>query len=69
MQRRVAEVMTEELRGWIDDALKGMLEPGKIMAFIQSMGIDFSHLQSAMQGAPGFDPYQVLGLEKSATDE
>ena len=69
MQRRVAEVMMEELQGWIDDALKGMLDPGNIMAFIESMGIDLSRLQSAMQGAPGLDPYQVLGLDKSATDE
>jgi len=69
MQRRVSEVMMEQLQGWIDDTLKGMLDPGKIMAFIQSMGIDLARLQSAMQGAPGFDPYQVLGLDKSATDE
>jgi len=69
MQRRLAEVMMEEFQGWIDDTLKGILDPGKIMAFIQSMGIDLTRLQSAMQGAPGFDPYQVLGLDKSATDE
>jgi DnaJ-domain-containing protein 1 len=69
MQRRVLGVVMEEMQGWINDLLQGMLDPSKIMEFMRSMGFDPSQLPGVMSQQPGFDPYQVLGLDKSATDE
>jgi preprotein translocase subunit Sec63 len=63
------KVLMEELQGWVNDLMKGMLDPSKIMGFIRSMGFDPSKLSGMMSQQPGFDPYQVLGLDKSASDD
>ena len=60
----------EEMGKWTQDLLKDAFDPGKMMDFIRSMGIDMSQLLPGMVGQqPGFDPYRILGLEKSASDE
>lgn len=60
----------EEMQGLVDALLKDSLDPRKLMHFIRSMGIDMSQLLPGMVGQqPGFDPYRILGLEKSASDE
>lgn len=69
MFQRMMGVGIEELQGMISDALSGMLDPGKLMGFIRSIGIDSSQLPGIMSQQPGFDAYQVFGLEKSASDE
>jgi len=69
LQQKILRLVTEELQGWLNDLMKGMLNPGRIMAFIRAMGIDPSKLPGMMSQQAGFDPYQVLGLDKSATDE
>jgi len=69
MQQRVFGVVVEELQGIINDMLRGMLDPSRIMAFISSMGFNISQLPGMMSQQPGFNPYQVLGLDKSASDE
>ena len=69
MQSRILKVVMEEMQGWMNDLLRGMLDPGKIMAFMRSMGFDPSKLPGMMSQQVGFDPYQVLGLDKSASDE
>lgn len=69
MQQRMLEVMQEEMQGWVSDLLQDMLDPSKIMDFIRGIGFDLSQLPGMMSQQPGFDPYQVLGLEKSAGDQ
>ena len=69
IQQRILEVFTEEMQGWVNDLLKDALDPRKLMRFIRSMGIDPSKLPGMMGQQPGFDPYQILGLERSARDE
>jgi len=69
MQSRMLKVLMEELQGWVNDLMKGMLDPSKIMGFMQSMGFDPSKLPGMMSQQPGFDPYMVLGLDKSASDD
>lgn len=66
----------EEMIKWVDDIRKDTFDPAKMMQFIRGMGIDmsqFSQMFGRMAQAgtmpQGFDPYQVLGLEKSASDE
>ena len=69
IQQRILKLVVEEMQGWVNDLLQGMLDPSKIMAFIRSLGLDMSQLPGMMTQQPGFDPYQVLGLDKSASDE
>ena len=69
MQQRMAKLVMEELQGFMNDLLKDALDPRKLMHFIRSMGIDISQLPGMIGQQPGFDPYQVLGLDKSASDE
>lgn len=63
------EVMLEDMHGWMNDLLKGTLDPEKIMGFIEAMGFNVSQFSGSMQNQTGLNPYQVLGLDKSASDE
>ncbi len=69
MQQRVFHIIQEELAGWLNDLMRGMLDPAKIVAFARAMGVDLSQLSGIMGQQPGFDPYLVLGLSKSASDD
>ena len=76
IQQRVLQVIMEELQGWINDLLRDALDPAKMMHMLRSMGVDFSQLgqmfgQAAQAGTmpQGFDPYKVMGLDKSASDD
>jgi len=69
MQQKIFKLLMEEFQGWMNDLMKGMLDPSKVMGFIRAMGLDPSKLPGMMSQQSGFDPYQVLGLEKSASDE
>jgi DnaJ-domain-containing protein 1 len=63
------QVMMEEIMGWANDLLHGMLDPAKIVEFVRAMGVDLSQLPGMIGGQSGFDPYQVFGLDRSASDE
>jgi len=69
LQQEIFKLFIEEFQGWIDALMKDALDPRKLMAFIRSMGLDMSQLPGMIGQRPGFDPYQVLGLDKSASDE
>lgn len=69
MQQRILKVVVEEMQGWMNDLLKGMLDPGRIMGFMKAMGLDMSQLPGMLSQQAGLNPYQVLGLNKSASDE
>jgi hypothetical protein len=59
----------QEMSKWTQDLLKDAFNPAKMMEFLRSMGLDPARLAGMIGQQPGFDPYQVLGLEKSASDE
>jgi hypothetical protein len=67
--RRWMKVFQEEVRGWTDSALRGALDPAKLMDLMRQMGVDFSQLTGMAGQQPVFDPYQILGLDKSASDD
>jgi hypothetical protein len=71
MHRGMTDAAQQELKVMLDDLARGILDPSRIAEFARAMGIDISQLTGMMgQGkVPGFDPYQVLGLDKSASDE
>lgn len=66
---RMMEVMLEEVYDLINDLLRDVVNPEQIAGFIQSMGLNAFALPGPGQGQPELDPYKILGLEKSASDE
>jgi hypothetical protein len=69
MQKGMAQGMQEGMQEALDELMKGTLDPAKLMEMMKGMGIDPSQLSGMMGKAPGFDPYRVLGLDRSASDE
>lgn len=76
MQARITGGIQEELNQYVKElmnqVMKDAFDPAKLMDMLKSMGVDPSKLAGmvGMVGQqPGFDPYQVLGLDKSASDE
>jgi hypothetical protein len=67
--RRWMKVFLEETKGWTDGFLRGTLDPAKLMDLMRQMGVDFSQLTGMVGQQPVFDPYQILGLDKSASDD
>jgi len=61
--------MTQGMREVLDELMKGAFDPAKLAEMMKKMGIDMSQLSGMMGQVPGFDPYQVLGLDKSASDD
>ena len=59
----------EGFQGWMNALLKDALDPRKLAQFIKGLGVDVSQLGGMVGQQPGLDPYQILGLDKSASDE
>jgi len=69
MQKGMAEGIEEGMREVLDELMKGTLDPAKLAEMLSVMGIDMSQLSGMTGQLSGFDPYRVLGLDKSASDE
>jgi len=59
----------EGFQGWINAVLKDAVDPVKLSRFIRSLGVDVSQLGGMVGQRPELDPYQILGLDRSASDE
>ena len=62
-------VLLEEMQGWTNNLFRDALDPAKLMDLMRQMGMDLSQLPGMAGRQPGFDPYQILGLDKSASDD
>ena len=60
MQRLFTRRMNETAKGVLDPMLQSMLK---------SMGIDMSQLRGMVSGQTAVDPYRIMGLDRSASDE
>ena len=60
MYQRIFGVIQEEMQGYINDQLEGLMK---------SLGIDFSQLRGMASGQTAFDPYRIMGLDKSASED
>jgi len=73
-QKWMAELQ-EGLQKHVDALMGDAFSPQVFMDFIRNMGVDLSQLSQmfgrmAQTGSmPGFDPYVILGLDRSASDE
>ena len=75
MEERLARIqqlmtsLTQELLGAMNDMLSGVFDPATIMQFMRNYGIDMSQLSGMVSQQPGFDPYRVLGLDRTAGND
>jgi len=60
MYRRIFKVIQEETQGYLNDQLAGL---------VKSIGIDLSQLKRVAGGQAAVDPYLILGLDRSASDD
>ncbi len=68
-QERILSEMRDNVQGWMDDLLRDAFNPESFLRYVAGMGIDLSQVPNLVGRRDGFDPYRVLGLEKTATDE
>lgn len=66
---RWIEAFAEEMQGWAKNLSREAMDPARLMEFMKQMGIDLSSLAGMAGGKATVDPYQVLGLDKSAADD
>jgi DnaJ-domain-containing protein 1 len=69
MQKGMAQGAEEGMREILDELMKDTLDPAKLAELMKQMGIDASQLSGMMGQVPALDPYRILGLERSASDE
>jgi len=68
-QERILAEMRDNVQGWMDDLLRDAFNPESFLRYVAGMGIDLSQVPNLVGRGDGFDPYRVLGLEKTATNE
>ena len=68
-QERILDEMRDNVQGWMDDLLRDAFNPEAFLRYAAGLGIDLSHVPNLVGRSDGFDPYRVLGLEKTAMDE
>ena len=65
---RILREMRDNGLGLMDDLLRDAFNPESFIRYAASMGIDLSQGPNLVTQPGGFDPYQLLGLEKTATE-
>jgi len=68
-QEKILGEMCSHVHRWMDDLLRDAFDPESFLRYIAGMGIDLSQVPNLVGRNEGLDPYRVLGLEKTATDE
>jgi DnaJ-domain-containing protein 1 len=68
-QERILGEMRNNVQGWMDDLLRDAFNPESFLRLVAGMGMDLSRIPGLVGQPRGFDPYRVLGLEKTAIDE
>jgi len=60
MYQRILGIVQEEMQDYLEDHLAGLM---------QSTGLDPARLRTMASGQEDFNPYLILGLDRSAADE
>ena len=69
MQERILTVIREQVQQWLDDLMADAFNPNSFLRFITNLGIDLSQIPGMVGKENGFDPYRLLGLERTASDD
>ncbi len=68
-QERILGEMRSSVHRWMDELLREAFNPESFLRLVASLGIDLAQIPKPVGRGDMFDPYRVLGLEKTATDE
>ena len=69
LHRLVLRNLADEMQDWMKSLLSGAFTPASLLYLAESLGINLSGLPGMTVQQNGFDPYRVLGLEKTDKDE
>ena len=69
LHRLVARSLAEEMQDWMQELLSGAFTPASLLYLAESLGINLSGVPGMTVRQDGFDPYRVLGLERTDKDE
>ena len=68
LRKAVVNNLAEEMQDWMQK-LTGAFTPASLLYFAESLGINLSGVPGMTVHQDGFDPYRVLGLERTDKDE
>lgn len=68
-QERILGEMRDNMQSWMDNILRDAFDPEIFLRLIAAMGMNLSQVPNLVGRRDGFDPYRILGLEKTATNE
>ena len=68
-QERILGEMRSNVHRWMDEMLRAAFDQESFLRYAGSLGVDPSQVPKLPGQRDGLDPYRVLGLEKTATDE
>ena len=69
LHKAVVKNLAEEMQDWMQKLLSGAFTPASLLYFAESLGINLSGVPGMTAQQDGFDPYRVLGLERTDKDE
>lgn len=68
-QERILGEIRSDAHRWMDELLRQAFNPENFLRLLAGMGMDTSHIPNLPGKQGDFNCYQVLGLEKTATDD
>ena len=69
LQKTILRSLSEEMQDWMQKLLSGAFTPASLFYLAESLGINLSGVPGPLVQQNGFDPYRVLGLERTDKDE
>jgi len=67
--RRCFEIFHAEISAELKNLVSNTFNPESFINLARALGIDFSQIPGMIGEQSGLDPYAVLGLTRSATDD
>ena len=65
---RILKVVYEDRLRWMDALVPDAMQPESFFNYVVKMGLDLSSITERIGQPGGYDPYRIMGLEKTATD-
>lgn len=68
--QRIQEQLNLEVNAFMQSLFASSLDAATVLSFAERIGVDFSTgPSSVIDRQVGFDPYRILGLDKSCTED
>ena len=68
-QEKILGEMCNHVHRWMDDLLRDAFDPESFLRYAAGLGVDLSQVPKMVGQTGGIDPYRVLGLDQSASDD